>query len=241
MKKILLLSLLLSSSFIAIGQGGYYFGVKGGLCVGFQNWSGFEQDPAYKYQGDLFIENRTEGDRFGVFAQLGYHVRGSALRNRTYNSVFGGITRPPAREFLFNNAVLGLGGKQKFDFGKSSKLFYSFGVRLEYTINTNLGEYAEINQILKYYPFDDNTFIRKINYGILAGGGMELEVSEFFGLILELTVNPDFSNQYMQPAIPNVIDPYSGQTRTLPERKIRNLSIELSLGFRFLRKVEYID
>lgn len=241
MKKILLFSLLLSSSFIAAGQGGYYFGVKGGLCVGFQNWSGIEQDPAYKYSGDLFIESRSVENKFGLFAQLGYHVKGSALRNRRYRTPIGGFTSPPAREFLFNNIVLGLGAKQKFDFGERSKLFYSFGVRVEYTVSTNLGDYTEINQILRYYPFDDDTFIRKINYGVLVGGGIEMEVSDYFGLIIELTINPDFSNQYEQPAIPNVTDPYSGQSRTLPERKIKNISIELSLGFRFLRNIEYID
>ena len=59
--------------------------------------------------------------------------------------------------------------------------------------------------------------------------------------MIEFTVNPDFSLQYEQPAIPNVIDPITGQTRTLQERRIRNLTFEITVGARFLRKVEYID
>lgn len=240
MKKIVLLGILVLSGFFALGQG-YYFGVKGGLSVGFQNWSGLEQDPLFSYHGDVFVESKTEGNQFAMFAQLGYHVKGSALRNRSYFNSVGGFNRPPAREFRFNNAVLGLGGKQKFDFGQKSKFFYSVGIRVEYTINTNLGEYSEINKILLYYPFNDYNFIRRINYGLIAGGGLEFEFSEFYGMMLEFTINPDFSNQYTQPAIPNVTNPYNGQTTTLRERKIRNLTFEVSVGFRFLRKVEYID
>ena len=243
MKKIVLLGVLTLGSFFAFGQG-FYFGAKGGLSVGFQNWSGLEQDPLFSYHGDVFIENKTEGNQFAVFAQLGYHVKGSALRNRSYINSVGTYNRPPAREFRFNNVVLGLGGKQKFNFGQKSKYFYSVGIRVEYTLNTNLGEYTQFilsNPAFAIYPIDSDQYIRKINYGLIAGGGLEFEFSEFYGMMLEFTVNPDFSNQYMQPAIPNVTNPYNGQSTTIRERKIRNLTFEVSLGFRFLRKVEYID
>ncbi len=70
---------------------------------------------------------------------------------------------------------------------------------------------------------------------------MEFSFSEFIGASLEFTVNPDFSLQYRQPAIPNVRDPWSGQNTTIPERRIRNMTFELTAGFRFLRKVQYLD
>ena len=245
MKKIITLTLFIALGGMALGQGGYFFGVKGGLCVGFQNWNGFEQDPLFKYHGDLFIESLSEDNQFAVFAQVGYHVKGSALRNRLYINPFSGnYTRPPAREFLFNNAVLSAGMKQKFEFGLSSKFFYLLGIRLDYTINTNLSEYSDFNALnpgYAIYPFDDPTFIRDINYGLIAGGGLEFEISEFFGMMLEFTYNPDLANQYMQPAIPNVTDPYTGQQRTIAERKIRNQTFEVTLGFRFLRKIVYVD
>ena len=61
------------------------------------------------------------------------------------------------------------------------------------------------------------------------------------GMMLEFTVNPDFSIQYQQPPIPNVLDTYTNQTITIPERRIRNLTFEVTVGFRFLRRIEYID
>jgi hypothetical protein len=33
----------------------------------------------------------------------------------------------------------------------------------------------------------------------------------------------------------------SGSTRTINERRIRNMVFEVTLGFRFLRLVEYVD
>lgn len=245
MKRIFALTVFMAFAGLMMAQGGYYFGVKGGLSVGFQNWNGFEQDPLLKYHGDFYIESRSENNNFAVFAQLGYHVKGSAIRNRLYINTFtGNYTRPPAREFLFNNAVLGGGMKQKFDFGVSSKFFYMLGVRLDYTISTNLGEYTDFNTAnpsYAIYPFDDPLFIRDINYGVIAGGGLEFEISDYFGLMLEITYNPDFSNQYMQPAIPNVRNPYTGEQRTIPERKIRNQTFEITVGLRFLREVIYVD
>ena len=108
-----------------------------------------------------------------------------------------------------------------------------------------MGEYTDLleaNPILAgLYPIDSDEFIRNINYGITAGGGFETTLSEFVGLLFEFTINPDFSIQYQQPRIDNVLDPYTGNTRSIAERKIRNLTFELTVGFRFLRKVEYID
>ncbi len=244
MRKIVLLYLLLAAATFSRGQGGFAFGVKGGPTIGLQQWEGFEQDPLFKYHGIAFIESIGEENAFGVFAQLGYHLKGSAIRNRLFinsNSQF----RPPAREFIFRNLSLTGGAKQKFPFGSGdSKAYYALGVRLDYTIGTNLGEYTrfnEANRAYAIYPFDDTQFIREINYGILLGGGIEIPFSELVGAIIEFSVNPDFSFQYEQPEIPNVRDPYTNENRTIPERRIRNLTFELTAGFRFLRKVEYID
>jgi len=240
MKKIFVLALLMSISGLASAQG-YYFGVKGGPSIGIQNWNNFEQDPLFKYHGDIFVESYTDA-ALVVFGQLGYHVKGSAFRNRIYINPVGGFSRAPAREFLFNNIVLVLGAKQKFDWGDEKKYYYSVGIRTDYTLSTNLSKYAVYNSIYPgYYPFDNKNYIRSFLYGISFGGGAEFEISDYFGISVDLTVNPDISYQYIQPAFPNVRDPYTGQNITIRERKIRNVTIELSVGFRFLRKIEYID
>lgn len=246
MKKtfLLIIAALLGMSGQASAQG-YYFGVKGGLSIGVQSWNGFERDPLLGYHGIVFIESLSEDNRFSLFAQAGYHQRGSAFRNLFFSNVFnGGFTRAPATEFIFNNASVILGGKQKYDFAANTKVYYSFGIRGEYTVNTNLGKYElfnELNPGFAIYPFNTYEFIRRINYGITVGGGFEVALSEFVGGLVEFTVNPDFSDQYRQPPIPNVTDPYTGELRTVPERRIRNLTFEVSLGLRFLRKVIYIE
>ncbi len=237
----------------ALQAQGYVFGLKGGPSIGVQNWgNSFQRDPMIRYHGALFIESLPEADQWSLFAQAGYHPRGSAIRNRNFiNPIDGNFFRPPADVFLFHNASLLLGAKQKFDLGLSSKWFYSFGIRGEYTVDTNLDRYddflAQNPTIAAVYPinvyFNEDGFlgIRRFNYGFSGGGGLEWQFSEYIGGSLEFTVNPDFSLQYRQPAIPNVRDPWTGENRTIPERRIRNLTFEMTLGFRFLRKVVYID
>ncbi len=234
-----LTNLLLAAGLSAQGT---VFGLKGGLTLGIQKWNNFEQDPLFQYHGIAFVESFDETARFAVFAQAGFHQKGSAIRNRNFfNPLDGNIFRPPAQKFVFNNASLTLGAKQKHELSEKSKAYYLLGIRGEYTISTNLDQYRQINELNGSLFFPDNNFVEKWNYGITLGGGLEFALSEFVGAMIEFTVSPDFSYQYRQPAIPNVRDPFTGQNQTIPERTIRNVVFEISAGFRFLRKVEYID
>ena len=219
----------------------FAFGVKGGLTLGVQKWNGFEQDPLIKYHGIAFIESAEESNQFSLFAQGGYHLKGSAIRNRNFfNGYSGQFERPPAQQFIFRNISLTTGAKRKFELGAgTAKAYYLLGLRGDYTLSTNLKEYEELNQFSGYFPFEQ--FVRKWNYGVTVGGGFEVPFGEFVGGLLEFTISPDFSTQYKQPAIPNIIDPYSGNTRTLGERTIRNITFEVTLGLRLLRIIEYVD
>jgi hypothetical protein len=222
----------------------YAFGLKGGLTIGVQQWDGFERDPLFKYHGIAFIESAPEGNQFAIFAQAGYHQKGSAIRNGFFtNPINGNLESAPTQEFIFHNISLVLGGKQKYAFGSGeSKLYYLVGLRGEYTAGTNLESYQStnnFNRAFAIYPFPESVI--HWNYGITAGGGMEVPFSEFVCGLLEFTVNPDFSRQYRQPSIPNVRDPFTGESRTIPERIIRNIAFEVTLGLRFLHKIEYID
>lgn len=225
--------------------GGYHFGLKGGLTIGQQAWNNFDRDPLFSYHGAVFIESLAEQGRFSLFGQLGYHVKGSSVRFRFVNTNTGNVFQPPAETFEFYNLSLIAGGKQVFGSVGSGGLFYSFGVRVDYTLDTNLDEYTvviEQNPLYAgFYPIDSDQFIRDFNYGITVGGGAQFPVSDYVGLGIEFTVNPDFSIQYQQPAIPNVINPFTSQPTVIPEREIRNLTFELTVVLRFLRKVEYID
>lgn len=241
MKKIWLLAIGLF--FVsALNSQSSAFGLKGGITMGIQQWGGFEQDPLLKYHGIAFIESYNPDEPFAVFAQAGFHQKGSAIRNRNYRDPNSpGFVRPPAREFIFNNLSLTLGAKQKFPLSGATQWYWLFGVRGDYTLDTNLDEYNEINMFYPIYPLDSDAFIRDFNYGITFGAGLDMPIADLIGVVLEFTVNPDLSYQYVQPAIGNVIDPYTGGTRTINERRIRNLTFEVTLGFRFLRLVEYVD
>jgi len=73
------------------------------------------------------------------------------------------------------------------------------------------------------------------------GGGIEFLGSAYIQPAIEFTISPDLSLQYQSPAIPNVISPYDGRTITIGERRIRNITFEISFILRFLREVIYVD
>ena len=220
----------------------YAWGIKGGLSVGSQRWGNggsYDNSLLFKYHGAAYIENAPENNTSVLFAQAGYHTRGSAFRYRRTSAVIGGtsVDIPASKqEFIFNNAALILGAKRRGVLG-SENAFYSIGLRGEYTVKTNLREYDPNS----YYTSNpEKSFVRKLNYGLSVAGGYEFPFSDLLGGFIELSIHPDISKQYFSP--PRVVyDFYSSQNITLQEQSIRNLTIEISLGFKFLRKIEYID
>lgn len=225
----------------------YAFGLKGGLTIGTQKWdNSFQRDPLFRPHGIVFIETAEEDEPFALFAQGGYHVKGSSIR--TYRSVYtqadGTLVEIPSitTPFIFNNASVSVGAKQKFDFTGSKKLYYMFGIRGDYTVRTDLRPDNLYVQLSSIYPFEE--YVNKFNYGAIIGGGIELPFTDLVGMVLELTINPDFTKQYNQPIIRNVINPnpYGGtNVIDIPERQISNVTFELTLGFRFVNKIVYID
>jgi hypothetical protein len=226
------------------------FGIKGGLTAGRQRWdNNFERDMLLRYHGIAFIESVGEDSRFSLFAQGGYHIKGSAIRTPrgTITGSGGSIFSIPAQQvsFEYRNISLTVGAKQRLDLDLGEKkVYYLLGIRGDYTLSTQLGPRVpnQYDIYTVYYPIPE--FVRKINYGLTVGGGIEVPFSELVGALLEFTVNPDFSFQYNQPPLENIINPNPFAPRgniTLPERRSTNLTFEVSLGFRFLRKVIYID
>ena len=228
---------------VAVAQG-FAWGLKGGLSLGIQKWNNSERDPLYTYHAIAFMESLSEENAFTLFGQAGYHKRGSAIRTRSFTAPDsqGMLREFPGRttKYEFNNASLSVGAKQKYDLGLSSKFYYLVGLRADYTINTNLEEFEEIALLTGgFFPLEIG--VRKFNYGAIFGGGVEFELSELIGVVAELTINPDLSRQYFQPEVPNAFNPFTGMAQTLREQSIRNVTVELSVGFRFIRSVEYID
>lgn len=243
----LLLGSSLSAQFLDLldNEGGYLFGIKVGPSVAAQNWSSLQTSPLLTYHGDLFLESLPAQGQFSLWTSLGYHVRGSRITRRNGVDFSGNIFRIPGESFQFRNLSLAAGGKQVFKYTALGDVFYTLGVRLEYNINTNLGNFDELNSfgnVRLFYPFNSYDFIRRVTYGVSAGGGIDIPLSDKVGAFIMVTVAPDLSMQYNQPPIANVADPFRpGQTLQLSERRIRNFSLEISAGFRFLRKIIYVD
>jgi hypothetical protein len=243
MKHLLTFFLTILSIYIGAAQGGFAFGFKGGPSAGFQRWNNYDRDPLYKYHGAAFVESLSEEGPYSVFAQLGYHVKGSAIRfQRTVIQTQTGFQSVPGGRigFQFNNVSLLLGGKQKKSFNESNlSYYYQFGVRGDYTINTNLlsGQDPSASYYYPIYPIKEN--VQKFNYGATIGGGIEFPFSELIGGMIELNIHPDFSNQYFSPPIQNLRDPYTGQSYSSGEQRVFNIVAELSLGIRLINKVIY--
>jgi hypothetical protein len=238
----LIVLLLTPSVFYAQGSA---FGVKGGLTVAnqsFNDGSSFNNGLLIAYHGDAYIENNPEDNSSVLYAQVGYHVRGHARRfvRGVAETSGGNLIEVPGftQRFAFNNAVLGLGFKKRNVLNRENA-YYTLGLRGEYTINTNLPT-AGGSPYSLFFLTDD--FVRKINYGLSLGGGMEFKFSELVGGFLEINVHPDVSRQYFQPPL-NITfrDPFGQVINGIPEQTTRNLSLEVSLGIRFLKKVIYTD
>ena len=237
--RICLLILFVSIVTLARSQGAYT--VKGGLAIGFQKWAGFRSNGAlFGFHGAFQSETYDEDSPFSLYIQGGFHQRGTALRNQRVLAVSGDLYKIPTNLFIFNNASLQIGAKQRFYDGGWFTAYYGFGVRGEYTISTNLDQYEYINQYYPIYPLAG--FTQHWNYGISILGGMEIPLTDLIQGVLEFGFHPDLSRQYYQPALSNVIDPaHPGSLLNIQERRIKNVTFEISLGLRFIHKVIYVD
>jgi hypothetical protein len=217
---------------------------KGGFSAATQKWdNSIDRQLLFTYHGALAIETvNNDDDRSSLYAQLGYHIRGSATRFRNIN--FGnpqGLGDQFTQKFEFRNIALQVGAKQKIDAGENSKYYYFGGLRGEYHLDSNLDELSTLNFCNPgALPLSGGE--RKFMFGFSLGGGLQINFSELVGAQIELSVHPDVTPQYWQGPIPNVIDQCNpGIVLSIPERRIRNTTLELSVGLRLLRKVVYVD
>lgn len=229
-----------------VDWGGYLFGFKGGLSLSNQDWSGLETELLLGYHGALFLETIPAQGRFSFFGQLGYHTRGSRISRRRGFTFGGNAVTLPSDEFRFQNLSLLAGAKSVVSYSRNADLYYMLGLRVDYSLSNNLGDYDQLTGTTNVafranYPFDSPMFINEITYGVSFGGGASFPLSDAVGGFVELSGHPDLSFQYNQGPIENVIDPFGAGTRTIPSRMIRNFTIELSVGLRFLRSYRYVD
>lgn len=215
----------------------FWFGAKTGAAMNLQSWGSggsglsFNRSPLFSINGDIIVESYDELKKGALYAQVGLHTRGSSLRFFSFNNNFNDL-----QKYKFHNVVLELGAKKSLNLKNDFDPYFIMGVRCEYTIGNNFEDLVTFNSLV--YP----EYIRKLNYGITVGGGFEMVMSELSNVFLEFSVQPDLSFQYEQFPISNVRSPWPPYDPiNLSLTQVRNLSIEAKVGFKFLRKVEYID
>ena len=210
-------------------QQGTIYAVKGGLTAGTQRWSNYNRSTLMKQHLAASIESWDIENRNAFLMQLGYHVKGSALRSRrTINPITGNEIPGRRDEFQFHNISLMFGAKQKMEVFTESRLYYLLGIRGDYNLKTE---------------FDRNFYeglkdqINKFTFGLTVGGGIEIPISYYTGIFFELSVAPDFTNQIYIPPHRSFWNP----AQMVPEQKVLNVAIELSVGVRFLHEVIYTN
>ncbi len=221
-----LIVLLFSTSGQLTAQS-YAFGFKLGPTLASQNWqSGGSNNLLVAYHGMAFIESSPEDARRAFFAEAGYHIRGVSLR--VSRSLLSPVDANFDRALKFQNVSLSLGAKSKFEVG-ALEGFYGFALRGEYTVDYDLDIYQGLDEGV-------NRFIG----GITASGGIQKQLSELVAGFLELRFSPDVSTQIFIPS-GTYTSPFTSAQIPIRENNIRNVSIELSVGIRFLHKIVYVN
>lgn len=205
----------------------HYIGIKGGLGVNMQRWNNVDRGILFSPLVDVFVESHDD-EINKLYASVGYHTRGSAVRNL-------GLGFNSFRPYKFNNIVLEAGFKQVLSIDKKYNGYYYLGGRAEYTASTNLGAIGQFS----VYNLVDESFVRKFNYGLTIGGGFQYDLSKTRVLFLEASINPDASRQYDQRVSVVITNPNPSQfnpnqTITIQPQEVRNISLEIKIGLKFL-------
>jgi hypothetical protein len=236
LKYLIFLSIILMLPKFTNAQGSFW-GIKSGGTVATQAWAGFQaKDPLIAYHANVFYEELGREGNGGFVMQAGYHLRGSSIITRSFSSQTSSgqaVTIPSnTQKFIFKNISVLMGIKKYFN-TSSVRAFYGFGLRGEYTIGTNLASYE--NTTFGFY-FPQNSNVNKFNYGFNISGGIDFAIDSKKIFFVEFGVSPDISRQYFRQAF-NAYDPFGKTFYLTQQESIKNLTLEISLGVKFLRKV----
>lgn len=236
MKTIAVLLIGLFFPLFMIGQGGTVFGIKAGPSFANQSWKGQETEGLFGYHAAALIETHNDSTSLRIFGQIGYHQKGSTRVRRAFTNPITN-QRVPRQGFRqpFSVASLAIGAKNKHPFSPKMSGYYLLGLRLDYTIAYELA-------FLNFDEDDAKEYFNRFNYGVSLGGGLEFNVGNNGVAFIELNVSPDVSKQiFIPPGVTGYTDPVTNQFRAFPETKVYNFNIELSFGYKFIRRVVFVD
>ncbi len=221
---------LLFCASIVQGQGAV-FSILGGPTLSTQTVNGFDKDPFIRFHLMAVMESKSEISPNAALISLGYHTKGSAINSYGYyDPNTGQEYKGGSSSMEFHNLSLSLGIKQRKEVGDNF-LSYGFGVRLDYNLSTTFAP------IFLGLEGTEN----KITYGLNVDIGFEFPLSELVSTTVEIGFSPDLSAQIYVPRQDTGYQNSNGSPVIIPESYIKNIVFEARVGFRFWRKIEYID
>jgi len=202
-----------------------FYGIKTGVGLNNQNWQrGVTTNLIFTPSFDIFAETYDPGSLSILYAQFGFHQRGSSL---------GGFGFRNLATYKYSNAVVEIGGKRKALRKEKYTGYYLLGLRAEYTIFDNLG-----SATTSLYNFVDPVFVNKFVYGATVGGGFDYQLDDYQTVFVEVSFSPDLSPQYNQTQtfqVPNPFPQNGNPFVTIPAQQVRNFSLEVKIGYKWLR------
>lgn len=201
--------------------------LRAGPTLAMQRWNGINNNsPLIAYHAAIGVESLNPGVPFALFAELGYHQRGMHARIQSYQDQ-NGINYPGfSINNRFHNLGLALGGRKNF--GSTDQFYYLLALRGEYTLGFDLS--------YEYTGYSD--FVRRFNYGLDFGGGMQFPIGIHMGFV-QILFQPDVSRQIQSLRYTGY--DYLGNPVIFPEQRVFNYSFELSAGIRIFGNAELED
>jgi hypothetical protein len=203
-----------------------------GPTMSTQTLNGFEKDPFFRLHAIAQMESSSDISPNALYARLGYHIKGSAVNSRAYyDPISGASSSGESQSIEFHNLSVSVGAKQRREVGNNF-VSYGFGIRGDFNLKT------EYDPIFVGLTGTENNF----TYGLDIDIGFEFPLSELVSTTIEFGFSPDLGEQiYIPQQNTGYYYPNSSQEVIIQESSIKNIVFELRVGFRFWRKVIYID
>ncbi len=212
------------------GQGTVY-SILAGPSLSTQSVNGFQKEPFVRLHVKAVMESSSDISPNSAYLSLGYHTKGSAVRTFGYYDPNTGQNRPSQSSAMeFHNLSFTAGVKQRKEVGETF-LSYGLGARLDYNISTDFDAFFAGLQGAK----------NQFTYGLSFDIGWEFPLSELVSTTVEIGFSPDLSSQIYIPAQNTGYTDANGNEIIIQETDMKNVVFEARAGFRFWRKVEYID
>lgn len=228
--KIALILSLFLVTYLAQGQGSV-FSIMAGPTMSTQTVNGFSKDPFFRFHLLAVMESSSDISPNAALISLGYHTKGYAINSYGYyNPNTGGESPGSSSAMEFHNLSLSLGIKQRKEVG-ANFLSYGFGARLDYNLS------ADFDPVFSGLQGTQNQF----TYGINLDIGFEFPISELVSTTIEFGFSPDLSAQIFIPRQDTGYQNVNGDPVIIQESLLKNVVFEARAGFRFWRKIEYID